>query len=784
MSPDGSPYPTVPGDEDSAIFSDGTLLLRESNVARLTVYPDDMVQKTESPEDKLKKESESPTHIKYINHNYQDIEPSDSALNPGIAKAEDSEADAASSSHLPVHTQPSAPYNTQFRPSSFPLGSNPSYPGPHNNNPAYSQPPRPQSYVGTSHDPFRMLYGPPGLRTQAATLYPPPTTYAPGFSQVQTPGPTPVLYPVPTSAPYLQHAQHAILHQSIEDAESDQEDDQDDELTQPATRRKSGQRYRTVTDFPGYPSHNQIPSQNLSCYEVCQQYPASLLADNMLPFIQRRWSAEEIFDCLPRDVQQILHDRPIDQKTMYLYKRIQKGQKKLKPLIRGSDNEKNLAPFLDLLNGARLRGDGRPSDVKRGQSVLPPVESWRSRHGVGVDPTTGLYVAIASQPNHRYQDLMRAVPAPMLTGQANVANHTTATGSTPQAPSQQRLGPNPLRQDNRRRKGRAPSVRLARSASTITPTPAATDADADRVGTGGLIGGPFTPEVGDLADVNLPQHRAQAAVATGAPQPDLHQAACTPPPSPLIDNFSNTREPTLASMFPDGMINMRGAYVRTISPQGKSIWHGAPSPDFIDNYIRRRGNHEFWMHVIMPQDYQPDAQYASFLPQDAQPEWHPGMAQPGTGLDFDDPVFNLELPREREARLKRKSGEMTPGEAAEEVDRAVKKARLEEEAIETVKEDSPDSATKAIMEVMGNGDEGIIEGSVDQQDGVDLPENGSNEHEVADKELETTVVATEEPVDEVNTFKSDAPAVETGLDSGADADDEAGSTETSSLGHN
>ena len=173
-----------------------------------------------------------------------------------------------------------------------------------------------------------------------------------------------------------------------------------------------------------------------------------------------------------------------------------------------------------------------------------------------------------------------------------------------------------------------------------------------------------------------------------------------------------------------------------------------------------------------------------FLPQDAQPEWHPGMAQPGTGLDFDDPVFNLELPGEREARLKRKSGEMTPGEAAEEVDRAVKKARLEEEAIETVKEDSPDSATKAIMEVMGNGEEGIIEGSVDQQDGVDLlrmgvtntrlPTRSSRQQSSQQRSLSTKSTLS----------RAMLPAVETGLDSGADADDEAGSTETSSLGHN
>ena len=55
--------------------------------------------------------------------------------------------------------------------------------------------------------------------------------------------------------------------------------------------------------FP--PATDPVP-ENISCYQVCQQYPNHLIGAVLDPFIQRRFSATELWDCLPQAFKEYL----------------------------------------------------------------------------------------------------------------------------------------------------------------------------------------------------------------------------------------------------------------------------------------------------------------------------------------------------------------------------------------------------------------------------------------------------------------------------------------------
>jgi hypothetical protein len=167
-------------------------------------------------------------------------------------------------------------------------------------------------------------------------------------------------------------------------------------------RRKSGGRTKSITSFPGYPPKHALPPDDLSCYGICQEFPASLQYEMLRPFIQRRWSAEEIFSSLPDDVQQYIKNRGVGQELGFLHKRLQTETQLLKNST-SADGTSN--DFIKLLNAARMRSDGRPEHLRNGQSVASPPDTWRRRHGAGVDPLTRRYVMIEPDADPHRLDL-------------------------------------------------------------------------------------------------------------------------------------------------------------------------------------------------------------------------------------------------------------------------------------------------------------------------------------------------------------------------------------------
>ena len=694
MAPDGSPYPPMPGDKHFAESFDGKPLHPRYHTSRLIRAPETQLHKVESPDYDVKDESESPTNIQYMKRYSQVVKVSNSSPIATTQKLEHFNLNTADIAHIPTRNDYQLPtYNTGSRPFSYPVGSTSGYPHPVNNlSQAQS---RPYSYAGTANQPYRIQYVPPTATTAGSIQLPPQirpfNPYTAAFA------PWPAVPPAP-----LQDLPDASVKDKVEDQDSVEEDDSDpnegftpdadsyqsventeEELMLPGSRRKPDQWPDTIFDFDGYPDHDQDPPADLSCYEVCQRYPASIMNDNLLPFIQRRWSADEIFHCLPLDVQQYLHDREFKQVTNYLFKRLQKLEFKLRGLgPSGKTGTRNLTAYLALLNGPRMRDDGRPADVRKNQSAAAPNRAWRKRKDVGIDPDTGFYVEIASQPQARFRALMEAAPADALASQVAAPN---------QAPHLRPL-PNPLRLRKDRRKARP----RGGSRHTTTPAPANTP-----------LGGPYhrsvssnLPTNADPAPTHTHQNPAPAWGTVGQAPYGLPQAArTTTPRQPFVDNLSETRSPTLASMFPDGMINLRGAYVRVVSPRGTSMWHGAPSAEFIENYTRERG-HQFWMDVNLPQQYDANAPYPSLLAANEPATVRTGLADWLDLNDFDLPhEKEAKLAAEREARLKRTAEEMSD-EVDEEVYERVKKARTDAGAVETTTEQVPDEATQAIMEIM------------------------------------------------------------------------------------
>ncbi len=715
MALHGSPYPPIPGEKHSTEAFDGTSILPRKHTFILTIPPDNQLHSVESPDYDVKDESECPTNLQYMRRHSQVTKVLKSSPIPTTQKLEHSHDDTGDTGHNTFDTEYRLPtYNTSSRPFSYPVGSTSAYS--HSVNKLYqAQPWRPMSYVGTLDDPYRMQYGRPTLFTNGGTQLQAPSHPFDPYAAVFAPHPSATpeslqyLPDVPSKDKKKEHK--AIDRDTYVDEESGQRQINEEEERKligqkPSTgehsdtgdgtegeqptstiKRKTGQRGSPILNFEGYPDHKQIPSADLSCYEVCQQYPASLMNDNLLPFIQRRWSAEEIFDCLPLDVQQYVHDRRVDQKTMYLYKRLQKGENKLKGLSpSGTTGTLDITAYLALLNGPRMRDDGRPADTKKNQSVAAPHRVWRRRHGVGVDPDTGLYVEVAAQPAARLKVLMATAPADALTSQFAAPNQAANI----------RPLPNPLRLRAGRRKG------SVRSASAIHSTPVqAPDVRRHRPANG-IPRAVYTASAPDQAPVNTSQDSTPASGTVGTGLHDQAQPAYTPPPNqPFVGNFSDTRSPTLASMFPDGMINMCGAYVRVVSPGGTSMWHGAPSAEFIENYTSE-DKFRLWMDVNLPQQYRPDAPYPSLLTANAPATFRTGVA------DWLDLEHEFELPHERkgrleaewEARVKRKA-EAVEAESAEEVGRPMKKARTEADAGDCEEEEVlPDEATQAIIELL------------------------------------------------------------------------------------
>ncbi|RMZ80250.1 hypothetical protein DV738_g2753, partial [Chaetothyriales sp. CBS 135597] len=120
------------------------------------------------------------------------------------------------------------------------------------------------------------------------------------------------------------------------------------------------QPFKAQIMFDGYPSEDQPMREGLTLWEICQEYPNHLTGKVLEGFVQKEWSANELCACLKDDARKVLTDRPGKDKTMVFQKRLERVKKDLM-----AKNE-----YDQLMKGAEIRPDGRPTWVKRGNLRL------------------------------------------------------------------------------------------------------------------------------------------------------------------------------------------------------------------------------------------------------------------------------------------------------------------------------------------------------------------------------------------------------------------------------
>jgi hypothetical protein len=111
--------------------------------------------------------------------------------------------------------------------------------------------------------------------------------------------------------------------------------------------------------FVGYPGENAAIPADLSCYQACQQYPGSLFDHKLDAFLQRNWSAGEMYACLPQQVQDIRNT----SNPTWITNRMVKRQDMLIAAGRWDTEIYGAAAA-----GNFLREDGRPADMVRRKS--------------------------------------------------------------------------------------------------------------------------------------------------------------------------------------------------------------------------------------------------------------------------------------------------------------------------------------------------------------------------------------------------------------------------------
>jgi hypothetical protein len=116
------------------------------------------------------------------------------------------------------------------------------------------------------------------------------------------------------------------------------------------------QPFKAQIEYSSYPAADIAVPDDYTLWEICQNFPNSLRERNLLPFVQREWSANELCACLKDDARNILNARPGKDKTMVYQKRLERIKKDL--VAKGE--------YKKLVEGPMLREDGRPSWVKRG----------------------------------------------------------------------------------------------------------------------------------------------------------------------------------------------------------------------------------------------------------------------------------------------------------------------------------------------------------------------------------------------------------------------------------
>ena len=122
-----------------------------------------------------------------------------------------------------------------------------------------------------------------------------------------------------------------------------------------------------VKEVEGFPSRSEPVPPELSCYEVCQQYPNSLYYEVLDPFIQHNWSCNQVYECLPDKAKQAMTANHTTSKnpSNSIAKRMSKRRLRLH----------KLGQLHSLLTGPTLRPEGREVGFKANGRFPPPSKN-------------------------------------------------------------------------------------------------------------------------------------------------------------------------------------------------------------------------------------------------------------------------------------------------------------------------------------------------------------------------------------------------------------------------
>ncbi|ETN42662.1 uncharacterized protein HMPREF1541_01819 [Cyphellophora europaea CBS 101466] len=142
--------------------------------------------------------------------------------------------------------------------------------------------------------------------------------------------------------------------------------------TPPVVADSYGECPSNYASWKFFPGKHVVPPPGLSCYDVCQQFPNSLNHAVLDAFLQRNWSAGEIKECLPKNVQDALKGTTAAENPTFLTNRLTKRTTKL---IQDGlwDNLVSNGR-----NGNFLRNDGRPADMPKHKSMREPLPPFAS----------------------------------------------------------------------------------------------------------------------------------------------------------------------------------------------------------------------------------------------------------------------------------------------------------------------------------------------------------------------------------------------------------------------
>ena len=230
-----------------------------------------------------------------------------------------------------------------------------------------------------------------------------------------------------------------------------------------------------------YHSSSAPVSDDISCYRLCQEYPNHLIGAMLDPFLCRRFSAKEIWDCLPEAFKDYLIDQKkaksgvgnwanasaknltsagesghinMHQKRLLSRERFLKAAtihtvevEQVQQTENQELDEEKTSPTNEyelLMSKPPTREDGRPEELKRLLSSKEETANWKRRHGDTKPPSESSKRRKTTSVTKRQPAAIKIAPAVPKTSNADaeaekskqIATEQVRDDVAPQDPNQ------------------------------------------------------------------------------------------------------------------------------------------------------------------------------------------------------------------------------------------------------------------------------------------------------------------------------------------------------------